>query len=71
MATLGYNDYVACTPVGRFMTIMVAMTGIYVMSIVIAVQTSLMKLDKVGVKALMIETEQAAAIRCVISAIKF
>jgi hypothetical protein len=71
MATLGYNDYVACTPVGRFMTIMVAMTGIYVMSIVIAVQTSLMKLDKIGVKALMIETEQAAAIRCVISAIKF
>jgi hypothetical protein len=49
MATLGYNDYVATTPVGRFLTVMVAMTGIYVMSIVIAVQTSLMKLDKIGV----------------------
>jgi hypothetical protein len=57
MTTVGYGDEVASTPLGRFLAIFTILSGAWIMSIVIAVQTSLFQLDSAGKKSLVTLSE--------------
>jgi hypothetical protein len=57
MTTVGYGDVVASTSMGRFVAIMTIMAGAYIMSIVIAVQSSFFELSRDGKIAIKDVTE--------------
>lgn len=57
MTTVGYGDEVASTPLGRFLAIFTILSGAWIMSIVIAVQTSLFQLDSAGKKSIVTLSE--------------
>ena len=57
MTTVGYGDTITTTPVGRFIDIITILMGAYIMSIVIAVQSSLFQLNQVGKQALIEVTD--------------
>lgn len=52
MTTVGYGDVTAVTPVGRFLTIVMIFTGLYLTALLIAVQSNLLSLKEEGKSAI-------------------
>ena len=71
MTTVGYGDMVASTAIGRKIAILTIVSGAYIITLIIAVQSSLFQMTKESQKNLNNMAEQKAALRAICAAMRY